>query len=148
MFSTVTLSWDALSGADEYIVRREGEEVSTQTETTFVETVSEDTYTYSVIARNGNKYSIPAFLVVKVGDTAINENGIYHVAIYPNPTSGILYVELDTNFDATIYNYQGQVVMITSNNNGQIDMSGLTTGVYFVQIKTDKNIMVKKVVVR
>ncbi len=146
--TTVTLSWDALSGADEYIVRRDGEEVSTQTETTFVETVSEDTYTYSVIARNGNKYSIPAFLVVKVGDTAINENGINHVAIYPNPTSGILYVELDTNFDATIYNYQGQVVMRTSNNNGQIDMSGLASGVYFVQIKTDKNIMVKKVVVR
>ena len=145
--TTVTLSWDALSGADEYIVRRDGEEVSTQTETTFVETVSEDTYTYSVIARNGNKYSIPAFLVVKVGDTAINENGINHVAIYPNPTSGILNVKLDTSFDATIYNYQGQVVMRTSNNR-QIDMSGLASGVYFVEIKTDKNVMVEKVVVK
>ena len=147
--STVTLSWDALSGADEYIVRREGEEVATQTETTFTETLAEEgVYVYSVIARNGNKYSTPAFVVANISTVGVGEIENNNVDVYPNPTTGILYVELDVNFDATVYNYQGQVVMRTSDNNGQIDMSGLTSGVYFVQINTGKNIMIEKVIIK
>ena len=147
--STVTLSWDALSGADEYIVRREGEEVATQTETTFTETLAEGgIYVYSVIARNGNKYSTPAFVVANVNTVGLEEIENNNIDVYPNPTTGILYVRLDVNFDATVYNYQGQVVTKSLNNNGQIDLSNLTSGVYFVQIKTDRNIMVEKVIIR
>lgn len=147
--STVTLSWDALSGADEYIVRREGEEVATQTETTFTETLAEGgVYVYSVIARNGNKYSTPAFVVANISTVGLVEIENNSVDVYPNPTTGVLYVGLDVNFDATVYNYQGQVVMRTSDNNGQIDMSGLTSGVYFVEIRTDNNVAVEKIIVK
>ncbi len=146
--STITLTWDALSGADEYIIRRDGEQIASQTETTFSETLGAGIYTYSVIARNGDIYSIPAFAAVMIGDVDVYEIEISDVNVYPNPTTGILNVEIDTDFDAVVYNYQGQVVMRSHNNNGQIDMSGLASGVYFVQIKTDNSIMIEKVVMK
>lgn len=147
--STVTLTWDALSGADEYIIHRDGEEVATQSETTFTETLTENgIYTYTVVARNGNKYSMPVFAVANVETVGIVAIEKSNVNIYPNPTTGILYVNLDVRFEATVYNYQGQVVLRTSDNNGQIDMSALTSGVYFVQINTGKNIMVEKVIIK
>lgn len=147
----VTLSWDAAENADEYVVRREGEVVSTQTETAYAENVSEDIVTYSIVAKNGNYYSAPAFVLVdpnrENGDN-VTELMTGKVSIYPNPTTGILYVELDKPFDATVYNYQGQVVMRKNNNNGQIDMSDLSAGIYFLQVREGKNIMIEKVIVK
>ena len=70
------------------------------------------------------------------------------VSLYPNPTSGMLYIELDNPFDAVIYNYQGQVVMREYNNDGQINMSDLSTGIYFVEIRDGHNVMIEKVIVK
>ncbi|MBO5853956.1 MAG: T9SS type A sorting domain-containing protein, partial [Bacteroidales bacterium] len=47
-----------------------------------------------------------------------------------------------------IYNYQGQVVMRNNISNGQIDMSKLSSGVYFVEIRTNNNVSVEKVIVK
>ncbi len=144
----VTLSWDALSGADEYIIRRDGVEVATQTETTYTESLEEGIYTYNVVARNGNKYSQPAFVTVVNGLVNVVEMETMQVSVYPNPTSGMLNVEIGENFNATIYNYQGQVVMRNNISDGQIDMSKLSSGVYFVEIRTSNNVSVEKVIVK
>ena len=144
----VTLTWDALSGADEYIIRRDGVEIATQEGTSFTETLANGIYTYNVVARNGNKYSMPAFAVAIVGTVDIVEVETAKVSVYPNPTSGVLNVQIDGNFNATVYNYQGQVVMRNYVNNGQIDMSGLASGVYFVEIRTNDNVSVEKVIVK
>jgi hypothetical protein len=146
--NAVTLTWDALSGADEYIIRRNGEEVATQTETTFTETLAEGIYTYNIVARNGNKYSMPAFITVNTNAISVDEIVTEHVSVYPNPTSGILNVDINENFNAVIYNYQGQVVMKTYVNNGQIDMSQLVSGIYFVEIRTNNSVSVEKVIVK
>ena len=146
--NAVTLSWDALSGADEYIIRRDGAEVATQTETSYTETVGEGMFTYNVVARNGNKYSQPTFVTVVNGLVEVVEMETMKVSVYPNPTSGILNVEIGENFNATIYNYQGQVVMRNNISNGQIDMSKLSSGVYFVEIRTNNNVSVEKVIVK
>lgn len=144
----VTLTWDALSGADEYIIRRDGVEIATQEGTTFTETLANGIYTYNVVARNGNKYSMPAFAVAIVGTIDIVEVETTKVSVYPNPTSGILNVDIDENFNATVYNYQGQIVMRTYVNNGQIDMSQLASGIYFVEIRTNNSVSVEKVIVK
>ena len=140
-----------MENADEYIVRRDGEIVSTQTETSFNESVLEGIVTYSVVAKNQDNYSAPAFVVVNstvnISDNIINvENN--KVSLYPNPTSGMIYVELDNTFDAVIYNYQGQVVMREYDNNGQIDLSNLSAGMYFVEIREGNNRMIGKVIVK
>ena len=70
------------------------------------------------------------------------------IEVYPNPTSGILYVNIEKTFDAIIYNYQGQIVDKINDNVSQIDMSGFEHGIYFVEIRTDADVFVKKVLVK
>ena len=148
---TVTLTWDAVESAEEYVVRRDGEIVATQTETSFSENVIDGIVTYTVVAKNGNHYSAPDFIVVN-SNVESGENIIKiednKVSLYPNPTSGMLYIKLDNAFDAVVYNYQGQVVMREYNNDGQIDLSHLSTGVYFVEIIDGQNVMIEKVIVK
>ena len=148
---TVTLTWDAVESAEEYVVRRDGEIVATQTETSFSENVIDGIVTYTVVAKNGNHYSAPDFIVVN-SNVESGENIIKiednKVSLYPNPTSGMLYIKLDNAFDAVVYNYQGQVVMREYSNDGQIDLSHLSTGIYFVEIIDGQNVMIEKVIVK
>lgn len=144
----VTLTWTA-ADADEYIIKRDGVEVSVQTTTTFTETLPQGIYTYSVVARKGNIYSLPVFVAVNVGIIdEVEEVVNVTVNVYPNPTTGILNVEMDSNFDAIVYNYQGQIVNKFFNSNSQIDLSDLTSGIYFVEIRTDNSAVVKKIIVK
>ena len=145
----LTLTWEAVEAAEEYIVRRDGEIVATQSATSFNESVVDDIITYSVVAKNGDNYSAPTFVVVnpeyKSGDKVVNiENK--EVSVYPNPTNGMIYIKLDKTFDAVVYNYQGQVVMREYDNNGQIDMSGLKTGIYFIEIRDGNDVRIEKVI--
>jgi uncharacterized repeat protein (TIGR01451 family) len=61
---------------------------------------------------------------------------------YPNPTNGIVNIELAKETDATIevFNAVGQAVsrQILRGSNGQVDMSGFQTGFYILTIKTQK----------
>ena len=70
------------------------------------------------------------------------------ISLYPNPTTGIVYIKLDNAFDAVVYNYQGQVVKREYDNEGQLDLSNLSTGVYFVEIRDGQNVMIEKVIVK
>ena len=60
----------------------------------------------------------------------------------------MVYIDLENAFDAVVYNYQGQVVMREYNNEGQIDLSNLNTGVYFIEIREGNNVKVEKVIVK
>lgn len=147
--NALALTWTASENADEYIVRRDGEIVSTQTETMFTEELAEGIYTYSVVARSGESYSAPAFVIFdpnKKSTENINESVSERISVYPNPTSGMIYVNSDDSFDATVYNYQGQVVMRRNNNDGQIDLSDLTAGVYFLDIRENNKVMIEKII--
>lgn len=71
-----------------------------------------------------------------------------NVRVYPNPTTGVVNVDVEQSFDATVYNYQGQIVMKLYANERQIDLSGLAQGMYLLEIKTDDNVMVKKIIMK
>ena len=79
---------------------------------------------------------------------SIDDINVKDVNIYPNPTSGLVYVDVESSFDVVIYNYQGQVVKKLYGNNDYIDMSDLNEGMYFVEVKTKDNVIVKKVLVK
>jgi hypothetical protein len=61
---------------------------------------------------------------------------------YPNPTNGLVNIELAHEADATIevFNAVGQAVsrQILRGLNGQVDMSSFQTGFYILKIKTQK----------
>lgn len=73
-----------------------------------------------------------------------NEN----IAIYPNPTDGIISVDAYHIDEVSIYNLVGQKVktLTVDDDNCMIDLSDYKDGVYFVKIKTENEIITKKII--
>lgn len=62
------------------------------------------------------------------------------VMVYPNPTNDVVFVKADAQIEQVIVsNYLGQVVDIytTLGSEGQINVSQLDNGVYFLEVTTD-----------
>ncbi len=78
---------------------------------------------------------------------SINQNS--YISIYPNPFTGIININSNLNRINRIglMNLKGQVIQTFEINefDFQIDFSDLSTGIYILQIQTDKEILVKKI---
>ncbi|RZJ72735.1 DUF4832 domain-containing protein [Flavobacterium sp.] len=87
------------------------------------------------------------------GALGIGDNPIAsELRIYPVPTHGELTVEYDgiDAFKATVFNSLGQVVGVSSTISGNkmlLNTSGLTNGIYFVQLENGATKTVKKFIV-
>jgi len=68
------------------------------------------------------------------------------ISIYPNPTSGIIEIEgIQTPYQATIYNEEGKVVFSKNNEpNNPLNIQQLANGIYYLQIKTNKDEVIYK----
>lgn len=68
------------------------------------------------------------------------------VAIYPNPASYTITIESPQPAVIEILNIQGQLIktLATTGNKTNIDVSALPSGVYVVEVKTEKGVEVKK----
>ncbi len=69
--------------------------------------------------------------------------------LYPNPTNDFLFVEMKDNFknaELTIYNVNSQLVLKETLNKKitEFDISKLRKGMYFIKVRTDKEIIAKK----
>jgi len=63
--------------------------------------------------------------------------------IYPNPTQDVLNIESQQQIEnLKIYNLQGQ--LIKEGSQGRVDVSQLTTGLYFIQLSVDGKTSTKK----
>lgn len=81
----------------------------------------------------------------------IEENNLSNLSIYPNPTSRNITIDLGetkTNVKATLTNSIGQVVL--TQNHGSTSFINLdlelSSGIYFLQIEADGEIMTKKII--
>ena len=86
-----------------------------------------------------------------IGATAANEPASrIEVAVYPNPTDGELNVRAEGRFDLNVYSASGALVMAQSGLDGEarIDLSGLSKGVYVLEVRNSEGVAVNKVVVR
>ncbi len=67
---------------------------------------------------------------------------ISQVTIYPNPNSGDLYVKLDesdSNANMSIYDISGNIVFAQENiNNNLLHVSDLKSGIYFVNVNSNR----------
>jgi hypothetical protein len=70
------------------------------------------------------------------------------IQLYPNPTTGLVQVELNTHTQVTISNALGQVIMHTELNAGKqiIDLRNEEMGIYFVQFNQNGKQQTVKVV--
>jgi predicted esterase len=65
--------------------------------------------------------------------------------VFPNPTNNVLNIQLDSqgNFDVEIVDAFGKI-MIQAKNRNRVDVSGLSNGVYFLQVKQGDKTYLKK----
>jgi len=75
-----------------------------------------------------------------------------NIKVYPNPTNGLLNVDLNTlteDVNIDIYNIVGQQVQSIQNarNLATLDLSNVSNGVYFVRISNEATVISKKVIV-
>ncbi len=72
--------------------------------------------------------------------------------IYPNPTPGALNIKSNSteSFSLQIFNSTGQLVRVSAENLSSkiMDLSDLTTGVYFVHILVSGNMFTHAIIVR
>jgi len=70
------------------------------------------------------------------------------IDIYPNPATDLLYIEFSPNSEIQILNIEGQIIknLISAENNTTFDISAFARGMYFVKVKNENGIAVKKLV--
>ncbi|PQJ80222.1 ELWxxDGT repeat protein [Polaribacter porphyrae] len=73
---------------------------------------------------------------------------LVEVIIYPNPTLDILNIKVDNKQiqAISIFNLLGKEVLKLKNIDKEINISQLSKGMYILQIKTDKNTFIKKII--
>lgn len=103
----------------------------------------------------GDNYGLVLYTPILIEDTtAITENDEIAVTVFPNPTNGMVTIQLDPDsytlyqaiqiFD--IYGRQIQAMPVTGERI-QIDMSDCVKGIYFLALVSDKKKTVSKIVV-
>lgn len=99
-------------------------------------------YFYRVYASNGAGNSAFSNEVTYSG-VGIDEVNGFNVKVYPNPASGVLFLQLDKSISASqakIYNSQSQLLksFTLESNADALDISELPSGYYFINVQTDK----------
>ncbi len=78
--------------------------------------------------------------------TDVDEASASGVKIYPNPFKENIFIDTEiTNYQIIIFNQNGQVIK-TFQNESNLELSELPSGVYFVGIHSDDNIHYEKIV--
>ncbi len=134
----VTLSWEATSYSDKYEIYLDGEFLAETTSTAYLVGFDDEGSHYFTVVNDCQYIDSPhseayEFTII---DDAIEEYE-NNFEIYPNPVDDVLYIKSDNNIkEVNIYNIVGIKVVTVSGQQSAIsvDMSGLSSGVYFVEV--------------
>ncbi|MBQ4206309.1 MAG: T9SS type A sorting domain-containing protein, partial [Bacteroidales bacterium] len=104
-------------------------------------------YTYRIIAfyQNDCESDYAEIEVEVIGDDNVGETLTANVAMYPNPTFGLVTIKAEAMSQLTVVNVMGQVLMTQAIDNDEVvlDMSSFENGMYLVNIITDNGNVVK-----
>jgi len=78
---------------------------------------------------------------------SITDNQFYQATIYPNPTSGQLFISSENNsiHTVSIFSVLGKRIQkTTASSITSIDVSNLSKGIYFIEISSSEGNVVKK----
>ena len=70
-----------------------------------------------------------------------------NIHIFPNPTNGLIHIESNNRFEfleITLYNALGKTIKINLSKEN-IDLSDISSGIYFLIIRTSKGMITKKI---
>jgi len=72
------------------------------------------------------------------------------INIFPNPANNVIFIENTDNLDfysISILNIQGQTVREYDVTSTQLDVSDITSGIYFIKFSTSRGEVVKKIII-
>jgi hypothetical protein len=110
-------------------------------------------FTYEIITNSDS--SLTLIMTRDDGDFAvfqdskilgIDDKALSQVRLYPNPTSGVLFIdsELDVLKQLVVYDGSGRSVLSITPEANSLDVSQLATGLYFLEISTENGRAVKR----
>lgn len=77
------------------------------------------------------------------------ENEISTIKLYPNPTTGKLFLKTQTKFESYIcYDLTGKMVVKGDINHKEIDLSEISEGMYILQLKSQNSTTNYKIIIR
>lgn len=83
--------------------------------------------------------------------TSVQENNVDQVSLYPNPANNELNVNLGTMQNATlnVYSINGELIskQVAVSGTAKVDVSALSSGVYFTEVISEEKIIKSKFVV-
>ena len=112
------------------------------------DSLSAGSYAITYSDENGCEYSEVFFIAAinSIGESLIEES----IELYPNPCTTALHIKSrHSNLSISIYSAQGEELISenefpTSTNS--LDLTELSSGIYFVQIKKNQEIFTKKII--
>lgn len=93
-----------------------------------------------------NKVTITPGLIL-----AVNNIKGKVLSVYPNPSSGRIFIQSPTGFDnsrADIFNFDGKKIISSTIINNQIDTTALKTGTYILKIDNNSDSYSAKIIVK
>jgi hypothetical protein len=67
------------------------------------------------------------------------------IVVYPNPTQNSIFIEGFSNYDYSIYDYQGKLINAKSSSTSkEINITTFSSGIYFIKIMSEGKISVTK----
>ncbi len=115
--------------------------------TRYVQTGAAFDGSYRIISVDPSFVTVSPPLLSCTQMVAINESfNSLNISIYPNPANDYITIEAPQKTVLEILNIQGQAIKIinTEKIETSINLSDLSSGVYFIKAKTDKDFIVKK----
>ncbi len=112
-------------------------------------------FNYDYIVGNGVCPDDTANVVVNVLSSCdylnINEQVFAGVSVYPNPSTGVIFIESDMNFAVSVTDANGREVTastaVTANQTATIDLTTVQIGVYFIKLSNADSSKVYRIVV-
>lgn len=89
--------------------------------------------------------------IVKEGSLSLTKDELDLYKIYPNPVKDVFNIELPDGSEAhtmIIYDITGKVIQskILNSQKNSVNLNNVSTGIYFVRLKSKNNLIVKKLI--
>jgi hypothetical protein len=85
---------------------------------------------------------------LKLGSTGMDEL-TNRLSIYPNPSNGMITIQVDGQYELVVTNVQGQQVFSASiESNASLDLSDQPAGIYFVRLTNNTQTLIERILIR